>query len=73
MLRFQFTSLRKKMSTVLEFDIDDDEQLEHGYPRRLHTKGAAERIIETCTHYLNEEGVKTLLDDKINQKLANII
>jgi len=53
------------MSTVLEFDADDDEQLEHGYPKRLHTKGAAENIIETCSHYMNEAGEKTLLDDQV--------
>ena len=68
MLRFQFDSMRKRMSTVLEFDVDgDDEKLEHGYPKRLHTKGAAESILETCTHYLNEGGVKTILDDQIKQ------
>jgi magnesium-transporting ATPase (P-type) len=42
MLRFAFTSQRKRMSTVLEFDADDDEHLEYGYPKRLHTKGASE-------------------------------
>jgi P-type Ca2+ transporter type 2B len=73
MLRFQFDSMRKRMSTVLEFDADDDEQLEHGYPKRLHTKGAAENIIETCSHYMNEAGEKTLLDDQVKQQLNTII
>jgi magnesium-transporting ATPase (P-type) len=54
MIRFQFDSLRKRMSTVLEFDVDDEEHLEHGYPKRLHSKGAAEAIIDSCTHYLND-------------------
>jgi len=69
MLRFQFDSMRKRMSTVLEFDVDDDEQLEHGYPKRLHTKGAAEEIIKTCTHYLNDHGEKVELNDEIRSKL----
>jgi len=73
MLRFQFDSNRKRMSTVLEFDVDDDEQLEHGYPKRLHTKGAAENVLETCTHYLNDEGEKKTLDDQIKQQLNTII
>lgn len=73
MLRFQFDSLRKRMSTVLEFDIDDDEQLEHAYPKRLHTKGAAENILDTCSHYLNEEGEKTILSDEVKQELNNVI
>lgn len=73
MLRFQFDSLRKRMSTVLEFDVDDDENLEHGYPKRLHTKGAAEEIIKVCTHYLNEAGEKTELNDEIRSSLDDII
>jgi magnesium-transporting ATPase (P-type) len=73
MLRFQFDSLRKRMSTVLEFDVDDDEQLEHGYPKRLHTKGAAEEIIKVCSHYLNEAGEKTELNDEIRSSLDDII
>jgi len=65
--------MRKRMSTVLEFDADDDEQLEHGYPKRLHTKGAAEHVLDTCTHFLNEDGKKTLLDDQTKQQLNNVI
>lgn len=73
MLRFAFTSQRKRMSTVLEFDADDEEQLEHGYAKRLHTKGASEQILETCTHYLNDEGVKTVLSDDVKAEIANTI
>jgi magnesium-transporting ATPase (P-type) len=65
MLRFQFDSLRKRMSTVLEFDADDDEKLEHGYPKRLHTKGAAENILATCSHYIKENGEKDVLNDEV--------
>jgi len=65
MLRFPFDSARKRMSTVLEFDADGDDQehFEHGYPKRIHTKGASEIVLQTCTHYLNDQGKKTVLDD----------
>ena len=54
MIRFQFDSARKRMSTVLE--LKDDEKTEHNYPKRIHIKGASEIILETCTHYLNQDG-----------------
>mmetsp|Transcript_9465 Transcript_9465/g.9189 ORF Transcript_9465/g.9189 Transcript_9465/m.9189 type:complete len:973 (+) Transcript_9465:1130-4048(+) len=56
--RFQFTSRRKKMSTVLT-EIDDNE---FGYDKRLHIKGAAEYVLANCTHYLNEQGERVELD-----------
>ena len=52
--RFQFTSKRKKMSTVLE-NIEDNE---HGYDKRLMTKGASEIVLGNCSHYLDENGEK---------------
>jgi len=59
MLRFPFDSARKRMSTVLEFEADDNqEKFEHGYPKRIHTKGASEIVLGTCTHYLDEQGNK---------------
>jgi magnesium-transporting ATPase (P-type) len=55
MLRFPFDSARKRMSTVLEFDAEnDDEKFEFGYAKRIHTKGASEIVLATCTHYLND-------------------
>jgi len=71
MLRFPFDSSRKRMSTVLE--IDRDEATEFGYPKRIHTKGASEIILGTCTHYLDSNGNKQLLDDQMKQQLENII
>jgi P-type Ca2+ transporter type 2B len=41
LVRFQFTSKRKKMSTILT-EIDDNE---FGYNKRLHCKGAAEIVL----------------------------
>jgi magnesium-transporting ATPase (P-type) len=71
MLRFPFDSARKRMSTVLE--LEDDEKTEHNYPKRIHIKGASEIILETCTHYLNQDGKKTILDDKMKQQLLQVI
>ena len=57
MLRFQFDSARKRMSTVLE--LEDGEETEHGYGKRIHVKGASEIVLGTCTHYLDSNGNKT--------------
>lgn len=55
-LRFQFDSARKRMSTVIT--LDDGEPSDTGYNQRLHVKGASEIILETCTHYLDKDGIK---------------
>jgi Ca2+ transporting ATPase len=67
MIRFPFDSARKRMSTVI--DLLEDEPTEFGYPKRLHVKGASEIVLETCTHYLAEDGTKTQLDDNMMQQL----
>jgi len=61
MLRFPFDSARKRMSTVLE--LEDNEPTEFGYPKRIHIKGASEIVLAVCTHYLDENGAKKLIDD----------
>jgi P-type Ca2+ transporter type 2B len=61
LLRFPFDSSRKRMSTVLE--MEDSEATEHNYNKRLHVKGASEIVLATCTHYLDAEGTKQILDD----------
>jgi len=66
-LRFPFDSARKRMSTGIK--LDAGASTEHGYPVRLHVKGASEIVLETCTHYLNEDGVKTELKDDMKQQL----
>ena len=57
------------MSTILE----KCGQTEYNHDRRVHMKGAAEIVLESCTHYLNEQGVKTPLNDDVKQKFLNII
>jgi len=71
LLRFPFDSSRKRMSTVIE--LEDDEQTEHNYPKRIHCKGASEIVLQTCSHYLNEQGEKQVLDDQMSQQLDQII
>ena len=52
LVRFQFTSKRKKMSTVLTC-IDNNT---YAYDKRLHVKGAAEMILANWSHYINAGG-----------------
>lgn len=52
--RFQFTSKRKRMSTIVE----NCGSTEHGYDKRIHMKGAAEIVLQSCDFYLNEYGQK---------------
>jgi len=68
--RFQFDSARKRMTTAINLG---DEPSEHGYPMRLHCKGASEVVLEACTHYLDEEGHKQQIDDNMKQRLLEQI
>jgi magnesium-transporting ATPase (P-type) len=47
--RFGFTSKRKRMSTIMQ----NCGKTEFGYDKRIHLKGAAEIVLESCTHYLD--------------------
>jgi Ca2+ transporting ATPase len=67
LLRFPFDSGRKRMTTFLQYK--DGSKTETGFNRRMHTKGAAEKILETCSHYLDAEGNKAELDDVVLSKL----
>jgi Ca2+-transporting ATPase len=64
-VRFQFTSRRKKMSTILT-EIDDNE---FGYDKRLHIKGAAEIVLNSCTNYLDVDGESRPLDDDMKNHI----
>jgi Ca2+ transporting ATPase len=65
--RFLFDSSRKRMSTVI--DLQEDDECENSYRKRIHIKGASEIVLATCTHYLDINGQKHSLDDQMNQKL----
>ena len=54
MVRFHFTSKRKRMSTLIQ----NCNQTEHGYDKRIHMKGAAEIILACCSYYINQDGEK---------------
>eukprot|EP00343_Euplotes_focardii_P007905 CAMPEP_0205819478 /NCGR_PEP_ID=MMETSP0206-20130828/1867_1 /ASSEMBLY_ACC=CAM_ASM_000279 /TAXON_ID=36767 /ORGANISM="Euplotes focardii, Strain TN1" /LENGTH=1118 /DNA_ID=CAMNT_0053113125 /DNA_START=29 /DNA_END=3385 /DNA_ORIENTATION=+ len=66
-VRFPFTSRRKKMGSVLT-EIDDNE---YRYDKRLHVKGAAEYVLNTCSHYLNENGERVQLSDTKKDEILN--
>jgi len=51
-IRFHFTSKRKRMSTI----IHNCGQTEHNHDRRVHMKGAAEIVLDSCSHYINDQG-----------------
>ena len=69
--RFQFDSARKRMSTIVE--LDSSEQTDFGYAKRLHTKGASEIILETCSHYVTQAGEKKPIDDMLKQEITALI
>jgi len=71
LIRFPFDSSRKRMSTIIE--LEEDEESEHDYPFRLHTKGASEIVLATCSHYLDYNGKRQALDIKMLEKLDKII
>lgn len=66
LVRFQFTSKRKKMGTVLT-EIEDNE---FRYDKRLHVKGAAEIVLATCSHYLDKDGVRRELTNDLQAKIV---
>jgi hypothetical protein len=49
------------MSTIIKNCGDT----EHGYDKRIHIKGAAEIVLASCTHYLNQEGKKVVINDEM--------
>jgi len=63
-IRFPFSSSRKRMSTIIENATGNG-----GYDKRLHIKGASELILKCCTHYMNEQGQQTPLDDNTKQQI----
>ena len=62
-IRFLFDSARKRMSTVVE--VLTGEKTEHGYSKRSHVKGASEIVLGTCNFYLDAQGNKQVIDDKM--------
>ena len=70
LVRFQFTSKRKKMSTILT-NITDNV---YGYDKRLHTKGASEIVLSLCSNYITEDGtVENLNSDMMDYINSSVI
>ena len=68
-IRFHFTSKRKRMSTL---SINNG-QTEHNYDQRVHMKGAAEQVLQSCDFYLDQDGNKRPLLDEMKSNLIQII
>lgn len=71
LIRFPFDSTRKRMTTFVEYK--GKIPTETGYFRRMHTKGAAEKILETCSHYIDSNGDRQPIDDVTNKRLLDEI
>ena len=41
--------------------------------KRIHVKGASEIVLESCTHYLDSNGVKQPIDDQMKNLIMDII
>jgi Ca2+ transporting ATPase len=68
-IRFPFTSKRKRMSTVLENVEGADPQ----YKKRLMIKGASEIVKNCCSHYLDADGTVKEMNDEMKSNLDNVI
>lgn len=67
-IRFDFSSSRKRMSTVIQNAHGKD-----SYDRRLHIKGASELICASCVNYLDENGQSQPFGDSQRQLVDQII
>lgn len=57
------------MSTIVH-NIKD---AEFGYPKRLFVKGASEWVLESCSHYLDENGVRQPKTKEAESKILDRI
>ena len=69
MIRFPFSSKRKRMSTIL----DNVPEAKPGYNKRLMVKGASEIVKNCCNKYLDENGNVQPMNDGMKQNLDTII
>jgi magnesium-transporting ATPase (P-type) len=57
------------MSTILEGVTGTD----HGYDKRLHSKGASEIVLNHCTHYIDTTGEKREITEEKKNEILEII
>lgn len=69
MIRFPFSSKRKRMSTIL----DNVADAKPGYNKRLMVKGASEIVKNCCSKYIDENGNIQTMNDGMKQNLDTII
>ena len=67
-IRFEFSSNRKRMSTVAS-DVTGN----GGYDKRLLCKGASELVLEQCSHYIAADGSRKSITDDKNSEIEAII
>lgn len=63
-----FRLFRKRLSVILN-DVEDNE---YGYSKRLFSFGASELILESCSHYIDENGNRKEIKEQ-NEFLKNAI
>ncbi|CDS14494.1 hypothetical protein LRAMOSA06663 [Lichtheimia ramosa] len=66
---YPFSSKRKSMTTVLALNKKEDNDTIY----RVHTKGASEIILRSCSRYVNAHGDAELLDDNVRQQCERVI
>lgn len=67
---YPFSSKRKSMTTVLALR---DKKEENDTIYRVHTKGASEIILRSCSRYVNAHGDAEVLDDNMRQQCEKVI
>ena len=68
MIRFPFSSNRKRMSTIIE-NVDNGSS----YGKRICLKGASEIVMASCNKAMNADGQVVPLTDDIKGNLENVI
>lgn len=66
---YPFSSKRKSMTTVLALNKKEDNHTIY----RVHTKGASEIVLRSCSRYVNAHGDAELLDDNVRQQCERVI
>jgi Ca2+ transporting ATPase len=63
---FPFNSKRKCSSKVIAIDSE-------GHQRRVHVKGAAEVLLQRCTHFLRKDGTESPMNPDAMAEISNTI
>ncbi|KAI9283981.1 PMCA-type calcium-translocating P-type ATPase [Umbelopsis sp. AD052] len=69
---YPFASQRKTMTTIIEVN-DGSAKTNDKAKGRVHTKGASEIVLSSCTQYIDEKGNVQKLDKEATTKFENVI